>query len=81
MVIIEIMGHLTAKKYLVPPSLLILQKYLPLKAHISLLITATASKLVSHLEGTKEAAVVDVNPKIVFTYNMYLYYYYYLILI
>merc|ERR1719342_1398121 len=34
-----------------PPSLLILQKYFPLKTHISLLIMATASKFVSHLSG------------------------------
>jgi len=32
--------------------LFILQKYLPLNAHISLRITATASKLVSHFTGT-----------------------------
>ena len=35
-----------------PPSLLILQKYLSLKTHISPLNTATASKLVSHLSGS-----------------------------
>lgn len=51
------------KKYL--PGLLILQKYLPLNAHISPLITATASKPVWHSSGGSLLLLMS-GPEVVF---------------